>query len=311
MTAVTLDAGRVAVLMGGWSGEREISLQSGAAVLEALQRCGVDAHGIDVDHRIARVLVDGGFDHAFNVLHGRGGEDGVIQGLLEVLELPYTGSGVKASALAMDKVLSKKVWRASGLPAPDYVELTRDSDPAAVVEKLGLPLIVKPVAEGSSLGMSLVHDAADLPDAWQQAAATGGAVFAEQWIEGEEYTVAVLGERALPAIRLETPHAFYDYDAKYQAEDTRYVCPCGLDADEEARLASLALAAFKALGARDWGRVDFMRSHDGDFWLIELNTIPGMTSHSLVPKAAAAAGMGFDELVSDILLTSLGRVSNG
>ena len=308
---MTLDAGRVAVLMGGWSGEREISLQSGTAVLEALQRQGVDAHGIDVDHAVASVLADGRFDHVFNVLHGRGGEDGVIQGLLEVLELPYTGSGVKASALAMDKVLSKQIWRAAGLPVPDFVELTRESDPAAVVEALGLPLIVKPVAEGSSLGMTLVRDVAELPDAWRKAVATGGAVFAEQWIDGEEYTVGVLGARALPAIRLETPHAFYDFAAKYQAEDTRYLCPCGLVADDEARLAETALAAFRILGARDWGRVDFMRSRDGRFWLIELNTIPGMTTHSLVPKAAAAAGMGFDELVSDILLTSIRRVNDG
>ncbi len=311
MTVSAERFGRVAVLMGGWSAEREISLQSGKAVLEALLAEGVDAVGIDVDRNIAARLAEGGFSRAFNILHGRGGEDGVIQGLLEVLDLPYTGSGVKASAIAMDKVMSKRLWSAQGLPTPAFMPLDADTEWSAVVEALGLPLIVKPACEGSSIGMSIVESEADLPAARRRASEQPGEAFAEQWIDGEEYTVTIIGDAALPAIRLETPHAFYDYAAKYQSDDTRYLCPCGLSAAEEQRLGELSLAAFRALGARGWGRVDLMRDKQGAFWLIELNTIPGMTTHSLAPKAARAAGMSFEQLVMRILSTSDGRTANG
>ncbi len=305
------DFGRVAVLMGGWSSEREISLQSGEAVLAALLTEGVDAVGVDVDRAIASRLAGGGFSRAFNILHGRGGEDGVIQGLLEVLELPFTGSGVKASAIAMDKMVSKRLWEAQGLPTPPSLPLCAQTDWSAVVDALGLPVIVKPAEEGSSIGMTIVRAQADLPAAWRRASRRAGEVFAEKWIDGEEYTVTILGNAALPAIRLETSHEFYDYAAKYQSEDTRYLCPCGLSASEERELGELALTAFRALGAEGWGRVDLMRDERGDFWLIELNTIPGMTAHSLAPKAARAAGMSFEQLAMRILATSLRGKADG
>ena len=306
MTAIApADFGRVAVLMGGWSSERPVSLRSGAAVLQALVEAGVDAHGVDVDRRVDRVLRDGGYDRVFNVLHGAGGEDGTIQGLLEVLGLPYTGSGVTASAVSMDKMLSKRIWRAAGLPTPPFMRLTADTDWGRVVKALGLPLMVKPVAEGSSIGMTRVDDAAALPAAWRHAAESGGEVMAEAWIEGGEYTVAILDGEALPVICVETPRGFYDYEAKYRADDTRYLCPCGLPAEAEDEVQRLALAAFRTLGARGWGRMDLLRDGDGKFWLIELNTVPGMTDHSLVPKAAAAAGMDFQALVLRILATTL------
>ncbi|RUM94940.1 MAG: D-alanine--D-alanine ligase [Thiothrix sp.] len=293
--------GRVAVLMGGWSAEREISLLSGQAVFDALREQGVDAHVVDVDRQIDQRLRQDHFDRAFNILHGTGGEDGVIQGLLELLELPYTGSGVMASALSMDKIMTKRVWHAGGLATPDFMTLTAESNWAAVVQSLGLPLVVKPACEGSSIGITRVDDASQMAEAWATAAKGGSEVLAEQWIEGEEYTVAILNDVALPAIRLETPHAFYDFDAKYAANDTHYYCPCGLAAEEEATLQSLSKRAFDILGAKGWGRIDLMRDSDGKDWLIELNTIPGMTSHSLVPKAAAAAGMDFNALVLNIL----------
>ncbi len=297
--------GKVAVLMGGWSAEREISLKSGQAVLAALQAQGVYAHGIDVGRDILQVLEQGGFDRAFVILHGRGGEDGVIQGALEILGLPYTGSGVMASALCMDKLMTKTVWLGAGLPTPGYAVLNEDCDFSAIVERLGLPLIVKPALEGSSIGMSKVERGEALEPAWREAAKYGDCVFAEQWVTGAEYTAAVLGTEVLPLIRLETPNTFYDYDAKYLANSTKYHCPCGLPADEESRLRGLARQAFDSVGAEGWGRVDFMLDAQGEPWLIEVNTVPGMTDHSLVPMAAQAAGIEFEALVLRILETSL------
>ena len=298
--------GRVAVLMGGWSAERIVSLNSGQAVLDALLRQGVNAQGLDVQREtIMSDLIQGGFDRAFIILHGPGGEDGVMQGALEVLGLPYTGSGVMASALAMDKLRSKQLLVGAGIPTPPYLVLEEDFDPDYVVATLGLPVMVKPALEGSSIGMSKVNESEDLLNAWQQAVAFKGKVLAERWIEGREYTVAILGDLSLPAICLETPRDFYDYEAKYQADDTRYLCPCGLSIEEEHRLQRLALAAFQALGAAGWGRVDIMCSQDGTPYVIELNTVPGMTDHSLVPMAARAAGIEFDELVFRILAQTL------
>jgi D-alanine-D-alanine ligase len=248
-----------------------------------------------------QVLQQGKFERVFIALHGRGGEDGVIQGLLESLGIPYTGSGVLGSALSMDKVRSKQIWQAAQLPTPDFALLEANSNWEAVAERLGLPLAVKPVHEGSSIGAARVSRVAELPAAWQAAARFDEAVMAEPWIEGGEYTVGVLGEQALPVIRLETPRDFYDYQAKYHANDTRYHCPSGLSAEAEADMQALALKAFRALGARGWGRVDVMLDARGQAWLLENNTVPGMTDHSLVPMAAAAAGITFDELVWRIL----------
>ena len=292
--------------MGGWSAERIVSLNSGQAVLDALLRQGVNAQGLDVQREtIMSDLIQGGFDRAFIILHGPGGEDGVMQGALEVLGLPYTGSGVMASALAMDKLRSKQLLVGAGIPTPPYLVLEEDFDPDYVVATLGLPVMVKPALEGSSIGMSKVNESEDLLNAWQQAVAFKGKVLAERWIEGREYTIAILGDLSLPAICLETPRDFYDYEAKYQADDTRYLCPCGLSIEEEHRLQRLALAAFQALGAAGWGRVDIMCSQDGTPYVIELNTVPGMTDHSLVPMAARAAGIEFDELVFRILAQTL------
>jgi D-alanine-D-alanine ligase len=293
--------GKVAVLMGGLSAEREISLRSGAAVLAALQRQGVDAHGVDVGRDIVSVLLEGQFDCAFIALHGRRGEDGVIQGVLETLNIPYTGSDVLGSALSMDKVRSKQVWRAAGLPTPAFVALNHDSDWSAVVDELGLPLAVKPAHEGSSLGTTRVEQLQDLQGAWTNAAEFDAAVMAEPWVIGEEYTVAILGEEALPVIRLETPREFYDFHAKYKANDTAYHCPSGLDGGQENALQKLALQAFAALGATGWGRIDLMLDEEGDPWLLENNTVPGLTDHSLVPMAAQAAGITFDDLILRIL----------
>ncbi len=298
--------GKVALLMGGWSAEREVSLKSGAACLAALQRRGIDVHGIDAGRDVLLRLADGGFDRVFIALHGRGGEDGVIQGALETLGLPYTGSGVLASALGMDKLRTKRVWLGSGVPTPDHAVLRADGDFDAVVARLGLPLMVKPAREGSSIGMSKVTDAAQLRAAFEAAARYDAEVFAEAFVSGAEYTVAILGDEALPAIRLETPRTFYDYEAKYAADSTRYLCPCGLDPEREQALQAVAIAAFEAVGASGWGRVDVMADAAGNFWPIEVNTVPGMTDHSLVPMAARAAGVDFDELVLRILATSLG-----
>ncbi len=298
------DFGRVVVLYGGRSAERDISLQSGEAVLKALQHSGVDGHGIDVDSDVINRLQQGGFDRAFIALHGRGGEDGVMQSLLQWLEVPYTGSGVAASALAMDKVMSKRIWRSVDLPTPDFVLL--DGSQASIDNALALtlPLIVKPAAEGSSIGMSRVEQPEDLAQAWHDAGQLDTHVLAERWVSGMEYTVAIVADKALPAIRVETPHSFYDFDAKYRADSTRYLCPCGLSAEQEQVLQALALRAFNELGCSGWGRVDVFIDDNGHSWLIEANTVPGMTDHSLVPMAAQAAGLSFEQLVWQILETS-------
>ncbi len=295
--------GKVAVLLGGKSAERPISLKSGAAVLQALLSRGVDAEAFDPAEQPLSELKQ--YDRAFIALHGRGGEDGCMQGVLELLEIPYTGSDVLASALGMDKMRTKQVWLGQQLPTPAYARLTATTDWYALAEKLGLPLMIKPVHEGSSLGMSRVDSVKDLPAAWAKAAALDAVVIAESWVQGEEYTVPVLGERALPAIRLETSHSFYDFDAKYQARDTQYRLPCGLTEADELALQALALEAFHAVGARGWGRIDVMRDQQGQFWLLEINTVPGMTDHSLVPMAAQAAGLDFAELCMTILEQTL------
>lgn len=299
--------GKVAVLMGGWSAERAVSLQSGQAVLDGLKRVGVDAWGVDV-HRatVLDSLRRNAFDRAFIVLHGPGGEDGVIQGALDILGIPYTGSGVLASALSMDKLRCKQFFGGAGIPTPGYQVLDESTDMTLLSSSLGLPLMIKPALEGSSLGMSKVEQVEELLPAWQQAAQYQGAVIAERWVEGAEYTIAIIGQQALPVIRLETHHAFYDYAAKYQSNETRYHCPCGLSQTDEQRLQDLALSAFNAVGARGWGRVDVICDDDGTPWVIEINSVPGMTSHSLVPMAAKAAGMDFDELLCRILAQTLG-----
>ncbi len=298
-----LATGKVAVLMGGWSSEREVSLKSGTAVLEALLRSGVDAHRIDVQREtIFRDLAEGDFDAAFIVLHGPGGEDGIMQSVLEVMGIPFTGSGVLASALAMDKLRCKELLLGAGLPTPAYMKLDENTDMNFVAATLGFPLMVKPALEGSSIGMSKVDDESGLDSAYQLAAEYGNNVLAEQWVNGCEYTVAILGDRALPAIRLETKRDFYDFDAKYKDDDTAYHCPCGLDKEQEAQLQRLALSAFEAIGAAGWGRVDLMCDQDNRPYIIEINTVPGMTDHSLVPMAAKAEGLSFDELVMEILM---------
>ncbi len=297
--------GKVAVLMGGQSAEREISLKSGRAVFESLQQQGIDAHALDCNHETLRELQDGKFDRVFIVLHGRGGEDGTIQGALESIGLPYTGSGVLGSALAMDKLRTKHVWHSCGIPTPPFQILTEGFDAVEVVEKLGVPLMVKPIHEGSSIGMSRVESVDELDAAWQEAIKSDGAVLAESWVSGAEYTVAILGDEALPPIKLETPRAFYDFDAKYRAESTQYICPCGLSGADEERLKRLALDAFAAVDASGWGRVDVMADSEGEFLPIEVNTVPGMTDHSLVPMAAKVAGIDFDQLTRAILSQTL------
>ncbi len=297
--------GRVVVLLGGNSAEREVSLKSGAAVLTALQGAGIEAIGYDP--------ADGGLvglealspDRVFIALHGRGGEDGTLQGALELLGIPYTGSGVLASALGMDKQRTKLVWLALGLPTPPSLMLGLDSDWQQVVAELGLPLVVKPVHEGSTLGISIVRSAEELEAAYREAARFDARVMAERYVAGEEYTVSLLGERVLPAIRVEVPGGFYDYDAKYLSNDTLYHLPCGLSPADEAELGELCRQAFQAVGGEGWGRVDVLRDADGRFWLIEVNTSPGMTDHSLVPQAAAHAGIDFVDLVERILATTL------
>ncbi|UCC55337.1 MAG: D-alanine--D-alanine ligase [Gammaproteobacteria bacterium] len=304
--ANVVEFGKVAVLMGGHSAEREISLRSGHAVLEALQAAGIDAHGLDAaDHRLVDELLNGGYSRVFIALHGRGGEDGVIQGLLDIMGLPYTGSGVLGSALAMDKLRTKQVWESAGIPTPAFAILRTEADLEALRNTLGYPVIVKPAREGSSIGISRVDSDAQLKAAWQLALRYDADVLAERWIEGEEYTAGVLGEEALPLIRLETPNMFYDYEAKYEADTTRYLIPCGLGEEQETRLQGQSLAAFNATGASGWGRVDFLLDASGRPWFIEVNTVPGLTDHSLVPMAARAAGMDFTRLVSRILETTL------
>ncbi len=295
--------GRVAVVMGGNSAEREVSLDSGANVLAALKRRGVDAHAIDGVPALLDALRAGHFARVFNILHGRGGEDGVLQGALESLRVPYTGSGVLGSALSMDKVRTKQIWLALGLPTPRYAAIAAHGDVGAVIAALGFPVIVKPSHEGSSVGITRVHTAADLPAAIELAARYDGELLVEQLIVGDEYTVGILAANALPSIRI-VPHGdFYDYHAKYVAEDTKYICP-GLAGRAEQEMSELALRAFNAVACAGWGRVDVMRDAAGNNWLLEVNTTPGMTSHSLVPKAARAVDIEFDELCWRILETS-------
>lgn len=296
--------GRVVLLMGGWSAEREISLKSGSTVLAALQSAGVDVTPIDVDRGIVSRLAGERFDRAFIILHGRGGEDGQIQALLDLLAIPYTGTGMTGSAIGMDKLATKRLWLADGLPTPPWRLVASAAEAEAAIEPLGLPVMVKPVAEGSSVGISKVDHLEQMAGAYALAAGHG-TVMVERFIRGEEYTVSVLGERALPAIRLATPHEFYDFDAKYLADDTEYRIPCGLSEDDERAMQNTALAAFKSVGCRGWGRVDFLRDEEGNNWLIEVNTVPGMTDHSLVPMAARAVGMDIQALCLAILEQTL------
>jgi len=296
--------GKVAVLMGGPSAEREISLKTGKAVLSALQRQNVMARGMDADKSTLRILEDEKFERVFIALHGRWGEDGVIQGALEMLDIRYTGSGVLGSALAMDKLRSKYLWSATGIPTPEYVVLASGTDPDEVVGKIGLPVFVKPVREGSSLGISKAKTSAELKAAWEMAAKYDDQVIAERFIDGAEITCGILGDQTLPLIRIETDREFYDYEAKYILDTTRYLCPCGLPSGQEMELQSLARRAFTTLGCSGWGRVDFMLDNSGKPYALEVNTVPGMTDHSLVPKAAKHAGMNFDELVLRILETA-------
>lgn len=297
--------GRVGVLFGGQSSEREISLQSGAAVISALKEAGIDPVVIDVGANAINDIQAAQLDRAFIALHGPGGEDGRIQAVLEYLQIPYTGSDVQSSALAMDKLRSKQIWRGVGLPTPDFTVLQADTDWASVLESLGGEVMVKPAHEGSSIGMSRVQTAEELQAAYQNAATYDGSVLVERVITGGEYTVAILDGKALAPIKLETDHRFYDFDAKYLAEDTRYLCPCGLDEAKEKALRELALNAFNTLGCRGWGRVDVMADAAQNFYLLEVNTVPGMTSHSLVPMAAKAEGLSFTQLVIAVLLASL------
>ncbi|MHB1675995.1 MAG: D-alanine--D-alanine ligase [Sulfuriferula sp.] len=293
--------GKVGVLLGGRSDEREISLQSGARVLAGLQRLGVDAHPFDPADQDIGSLAEQGFDRVMIALHGRFGEDGTIQGVLDWMGIPYTGSGVMASALAMDKWRTKMVWQTAGIPTPDYVILEANSDFPAVVARLGLPIFVKPAREGSSIGMTRVTRAEDLPAAWESAAQFDTLVLAEQCIENGEYTCSILGDRTLPMIRLLPKQSFYDYEAKYLRDDTEYRVPCGLTADAEQMIQAMAKKAFAVLGCRGWGRLDLMLDALGNPYFLEVNTSPGMTDHSLVPMAARAAGISFDELVLAIL----------
>ncbi|MFS1587648.1 D-alanine--D-alanine ligase [Acinetobacter radioresistens] len=300
-----LKFGKVAVLLGGKSAEREVSLDSGRAVLEALIRSGVEAEAFDPQERCVTELVN--YDRAFIVLHGRGGEDGQIQGVLEWLNIPYTGTGVQGSAIGMDKIKTKQVWQGSELPTAPHRIVSKDTDADEVIASLGLPFIIKPVHEGSSIGMSKVEKPEDFAEALVKATEHDAVVMAEKWINGREFTIVLLNGQALPVIRLEPPKdvAFYDYEAKYNRNDVQYGIPCGLSEAEEKTLQELALRAFQAVGCKGWGRIDAMQDEQGNFWLLEVNTVPGMTSHSLVPKAAKAVGYDFDQLCVTILEQTL------
>jgi len=300
-SSVNSALGRIAVLFGGQSGEREVSLKGGEAVLSALQGKGLDARGLDLEPGWIAELEALQADRVFIVLHGAGGEDGTVQGALECMGLPYTGSGVLASALAMDKLRCKQLWRGMGLPTADFAVLHKDSDWSALLTELGGEVMVKPASEGSSLGMAKASCANELQAAWAAADAFNSVVIAERWLSGAEYTVAILNGRPLPVIKLETDRPFYDYEAKYLADDTRYICPCGLSADDERAMQALALEAFTSLGCQGWGRIDVMMTEAGEPCLLEVNTVPGMTDHSLVPMAAAAAGLSFTDLLIEIL----------
>ena len=299
------DFGKVAVLFGGTSAEREISLKSGSRVLAALRSQGVDAHAFDPAERKLDELA--GFDRAFIALHGRHGEDGTIQGALEVMHIPYTGSGVLASALAMDKFRTKLMWQAAGLPVPEYALLNADSDFAEIEEQLGLPLFVKPAREGSSIGVTKVKERGALKAAYEEAARHDPLVIAEKGVMGGEYTVGIVGDEVLPIIKIVPATEWYDYEAKYNRDDTQYLCPCGLPEAKEMEIRKGALEAFRILGGRGWGRVDFLMDEAGNAYMLEVNTSPGMTDHSLVPMAARVAGISYEALVMRVLsLATLG-----
>lgn len=300
------DFGRVAVLMGGWSAERQVSLWSGEAVLAALTKRGVEAVGVDATRERILSLRAQGFERVFTVLHGGAGEDGTVQAALDLQGIEYTGSGVAGSAVKMNKVTAKRIWRAEGLPTADFAELDDEAAAKAAAKKFKFPFVIKPAAEGSSVGVTIVKQPAQVVGAYRLARGAGRAVMAERFVKGAEMTVAILDQQALPSIRIEPAGEFYDYHAKYIADDTKYRCPSGLPAAREKKLRELALQAFRLVGASSWGRVDFIVDKSGKPWLLELNTAPGMTSHSLVPMAARADGMSFDELCWAILETSIG-----
>ncbi len=307
-TSKPADFGKIAVLLGGDSSEREISLLSGNAVLAALKSRGVDAHAFDPMHKPIQALRSEGFDRVWIALHGPGGEDGTMQGALEWIGMPYTGSGVLASALTMDKLKTKRVVVGAGYAAPEYAVLSKEADLPAALKQIGLPMMVKPASQGSSVGMTKVKTAEELPRAFEQARAVDSIVFAEAFVSGDEYTVSILQDEVLPSIRILPATEFYDYEAKYFRNDTQYFCPSGLSQQDEAELQAAALAAFKVTDCHGWGRVDFMRERaTGKFFFIEINTTPGMTDHSLVPMAARQAGIDFPELVWRVLETSFSR----
>ena len=298
------DFGKVAVLMGGFSSEREVSLNSGAAIVAALQSRGIDAHPFDPKAQDIVQLKALGFQTAFNTLHGTYGEDGTVQGLLEALGVPYTGCGVMASAIGMDKYRTKLVWQGLGLPVPEFAVLHDNSDFAAIERELGLPLFVKPAVEGSSVGVVKVKEGGSLKAAYQSVKHLHGEILAERFIGGGEYTCAVLNGQALPSIHIIPATEFYDYEAKYNRDDTVYQCPSDLNEADEALMRSLSVRAFAAIGGQGWGRVDFLKDTDGKLYLLEVNTLPGMTGHSLVPKAAAQSGLSFADLCVEILKTA-------
>ena len=302
--------GKVALLMGGQSAEREISLKSGSAVLQALQESHVQVEAIDVDQNVFQKISEGNFERAFIALHGPLGEDGSIQGALEVMGLPYSGSGVMASSICMNKLMTKQIWHGCDIQTPKYIKIGEEICVDELIKQLGLPMILKPVSQGSSIGMNKVNDRKQIVPAWADARQYEETVIAEQWITGDEYTVAILDGKALPVIRLETPNTFYDYEAKYQSDETQYHCPCGLDETLEKKIQGLALQAFDATGASGWGRVDVMLDENQQPWFLEVNTVPGMTDHSLVPMAAKANGVSFNDLVIKILQTSFKEDSN-
>ncbi|NRA61562.1 MAG: D-alanine--D-alanine ligase [Psychrobium sp.] len=309
------DFGKVAVMFGGNSAEREISLMSGRAVLDALLAQGVDAHAFDPKSQALDELKTAKFDRVFIVLHGRGGEDGTMQGALDLMNMPYTGSGVLGSALAMDKIKTKQIWTALNMPTAKFVVVKGGQQDTsaqgdanqALLAQLGGTIMVKPANEGSSIGMAKVSSAQQLTSAINDAATFDSEILLEQWIEGDEYTVAILGDKALPAIQMSTPNDFYDYQAKYQSTQTQYHCPCGLSDELEQELGEIALAAFNAVNAKGWGRVDFMRDKNGQWYLLEVNTVPGMTKTSLVPKSALQAGLSFEQLVASVLSQTLSQ----
>ena len=305
MTANLTDFGRVAVLYGGTSSEREISLLTGAAIIQALELLGIETVAIDIKENALEAIAKANVDRAFIALHGPGGEDGTLQGALEYLKIPYTGSGVMASALAMDKLRCKQLWKGIGLATTDFAALHQSTDWQATMNQLGGSVVVKPACEGSSVGMSIAKSAQQLEQAWQLAAQYDAKVLAEPQLTGDEYTVAILDGKALPSIRIQANATFYDYEAKYHSDKTEYFCPSGLDAEREQELAQLSINAFDSIDGRGWGRVDVMTDQNGNFNLLEVNTVPGMTSHSLVPMAGLAAGLKFEDVVRAILEGSL------